>query len=225
MRRLILAGLLMIGCASLTLAQDPKAHSYPKFEVFGGYSANGFIQRDSNNEAAPPNVASHFDFGTNSHLGFETSFVRNITGYLGIKADYAMYFVRDSGLTGDGQPYHVNMTSLYATIGPEIKARNRTRLTPFAHTLLGVAHSGADFIVDTNNPNLSLLESHSRRGFAMMVGGGFDFRVSKRISIRTVIDYAPTFFGTVNPGEGGRQGHLRFSMGIVFHRMRWFRSN
>jgi hypothetical protein len=50
----------------------------------------------------------------------------------------------------------------------------------------------------------------------MAFGGGLDIRASKRISIRAMMDYNPTFLrGSEDSSE--RQDHVRLSLGILFH--------
>ena len=103
--------------------------------------------------------------------------------------------------------------AFYFMAGPEIKARNSTRVTPFAHALFGVAHSTAEF--STASAIFTRMDSHTRTGFAYALGGGLDFRVSKRFSVRAMADYTQTFLGDADPNTS-RQNHVRFSLGILF---------
>jgi hypothetical protein len=101
--------------------------------------------------------------------------------------------------------------------GPEIKGRNRTRLTPFAHALFGGVASHASF--STTGPALTHSDSDTRAAFAMDFGGGLDVRITNRFSIRAGADYTGIFLkelGDTESGSGSLQSHLRASVGIVF---------
>jgi opacity protein-like surface antigen len=211
MRHLILAVLLMT--PGVSWAQQPASAPYPKFEWFVGASTNHFFYGDSPITVFPQNLASLFSNHAEGN-GMEGSLTRNVNKYLGIKADASLYFDRKpKGDTATGLDFHVNSTTLYLMAGPEIKARNHTRLTPFAHALLGIATSRSKFLV----PSIPFSDSHTRTGFVMALGGGVDIRVSGRFSVRAAIDYSPTFLGAAEPDESGRQNHSRLSLGILFH--------
>jgi opacity protein-like surface antigen len=100
-------------------------------------------------------------------------------------------------------------------VGPEIKGRNQTRLTPFAHALFGLVYSRATF--STASPNFTLSDKDSQTGFTMAFGGGLDIRLSKRVSIRSMIDYNPTFLRGSDIDSHSRQDRARLSLGILFH--------
>ena len=98
--------------------------------------------------------------------------------------------------------------------GPEIKGRNRTRLTPFAHALFGMAHTTATF--RTAGPALTLSRTDADTGFAMTYGGGLEVRVLSRVSFRTSLDYSKAFVGaSALPPQ--RVNSVGYSAGIVFH--------
>jgi hypothetical protein len=94
--------------------------------------------------------------------------------------------------------------------GPEFKARNRTRLTPFAHVLAGMTHTSASFT--TPGPTFNITARTSHNGFAMGMGGGLDIRASKRVSFRAQMDYNPVF-----TGDRGSRDFARLSLGVLFH--------
>jgi hypothetical protein len=68
-----------------------------------------------------------------------------------------------------------------------------------------------------NDPVTKVTQSHSRTGFAMAFGGGMDFRMNRRLSLRWMADYSATFLGNPDPEETGRQNNTRTSMGLLFH--------
>jgi len=223
MRQLLFTAVVVCSCASLASAQQTSP-SYPKLEVFGGYSANGVFNKETEATLQNENLASLFSDFAGGPRGFEVSIARNLNRYLGIKADFSMYFANDSeqstfnvcqpgSCITTTQETRVDRRAFYFMAGPEIKARNRTRVTPFAHALFGVARSTADF--STASAIFTRNESHTRTGFAYALGGGFDFRMTQRFSVRAMADYTQTFLGDPDPNKS-RQNHVRFSLGILF---------
>jgi opacity protein-like surface antigen len=82
-------------------------------------------------------------------------------------------------------------------------------VTPFAEVLFGAAHAGG-----------GVFTTNSQNAFAMTVGGGVDYRFSRRLSIRPLkVDYLLTRFNefnTFNALSTQTQNNLRVSTGIVF---------
>jgi hypothetical protein len=96
--------------------------------------------------------------------------------------------------------------------GPEFKARNSTRFTPFVHALGGLAHTSATFT--TPGPTHILFIRRNDSTFAMGLGGGLDIRASTRVSFRAMMDYNPVF---VNDSTTGTRDFVRFSLACLFH--------
>lgn len=206
-------------CSTLVVsAQNTKPDEYPKVEVFVGYSAFG--EANSRGISFGADRRTSGDYGTNT--GFEASLIRNFSKHFGIKGDFSAHFSDESGrgpitlctptcttVTQDAQL----KSRVYNFLGgPEFKARNSTRFTPFAHVLGGVAHTSATFT--TPGPTFNLLLKKSDNSFAMALGGGLDIRASKRVSFRAMMDYNPVF---VNDSVSGRRDFVRFSLGVLFH--------
>jgi hypothetical protein len=104
----------------------------------------------------------------------------------------------------------VNVDSNLTTylFGPRFTYRRSRRLAPFAQALFGTAHAGAN-VFGTSN---------SRTKFATAFGGGIDWNVRDRFSIRPVqFDYVLTHFPEIANGNNQTQNNLRVSTGIVFH--------
>lgn len=195
MQRIILTALLIFGSACVSLAQTPAG--YPKNEFFVGYS---YHSADINTLTIDPDRK-----GQN---GINLSYTRNIRPNVGLVADASAHFYRDSRSTGAGT-FSSQRDQYFLVGGVQFKARNSRRVQPFAHALVGASlfrgftsnKTGAG-IVYTFDDATSL---------AMVLGGGLDVRLSKRIDLRLVqADYSPTFFGS------GRQNNIRLSFGIVF---------
>ena len=214
--RLVFSIALLLCSALLASAQSPNPDEYPKIEIFAGYSAVGENQKPISfgNIIVPHGYASP--------TGLEASLIRNFNRHLGLKADFSAHFDNE---TGSGQVIICDpvCTTASQTIqfrtrvynflaGPELKARNHTRFTPFVYALGGLGHTHARF--NTPGPTFNLLLRKSTNDFAMALGGGLDLRATKRTSIRTSIDYNPIFIGD---SSGGRRNLIRLSLGILFH--------
>ncbi|MEK6299743.1 MAG: outer membrane beta-barrel protein [Acidobacteriota bacterium] len=224
MRQLLLAVVVLCSSAALAHAQQTSPGEYPKLEIFGGYSANGVFNK-ADATLQNENLASLFSDFAGGPKGFQGSIAHNFNRYLGIKADFSMYFANASELntfnvcqpggscTLTTQETNLDRRAFYFMAGPEIKARNRTRVTPFAHGLVGVARSTADF--STASAIFTRNDSHTRTGFAYALGGGLDFRITQRFGVRAMADYVQTFLGDPDPNKS-RQNHVRLSLGILF---------
>jgi opacity protein-like surface antigen len=225
MRYLSIAAAVVCLCAASVCAQSTSSLPYPKLEIFGGYSANGYFKQDESDAVKNGFFSPIFSSDAGGAKGFEASIARNFNKYLGIKGDFSAYF--DSGpghgtfivcssgsCTPSSQDFHVEKRAFYFMAGPEIKWRNKTRFTPFAHALFGVARSTAEF--STASAVFTHSDSHTRTGFTEAFGGGVDIRLSKHFSIRTMADYTAAFLGAAAPEYSNRQNHVRLSIGIVF---------
>lgn len=201
----------------IALGQGVSKTEYPKVEIFAGYSALG---ESEGRTIGFGTIGVGEGYATPS--GFETSVIRNFTRHFGLKGDFSAHFKNDNNrgaLTGCfptcstvTQDFTVKTRVYNFLAGPEFKARNSTRLTPFAHVLGGVAHTSASFT--TTGPTFNVLAKRSDNGFAMAMGGGLDIRASNKVSFRGQIDYNPIFIGTDNRGT---RDLVRISLGVLFH--------
>jgi hypothetical protein len=193
----MLATLIIICCATLATAQT--ADEYPKNEVFVGYSYNNV---DINSLTINP--------GRTGLNGLNIAYTRNLNKKLGVTIDFSGHIKRESFTNGTVEVQH-NREQYNLLGGLQFKARNQTRVTPFAHALFGGGlFRGFSAIL---SPASNTYFFDDARSFAMVFGGGLDIRASKRITIRALqADYNPTFFGQ------GRQNNFRLSFGVVFTR-------
>jgi opacity protein-like surface antigen len=216
MQRILTLVVLSLSCAPLALAQQSPTADYPRFDWFLGYSALGDL--NSNNGR----ILTFFG----SKSGLETSLTRNLSKHWGIKGDFSAHFGTNHGNARIGQPFAPPGTTIDGTfefehrhfnllIGPEFKWRNHTRLTPFAHALVGAGLGRGD--VRLTFPGGNGLIKVSDTGVAMALGGGVDIKASKRVSFRTSVDYNPIHLGGTTTDPRGWRDHVRFSIGIVFH--------
>jgi hypothetical protein len=215
--RLAFTTTLLLGSALMGLAQSPSPDEHPKFEFFVGYSALG--ESGSRAISFGPNAAVSGDY---EGQGFETSIIRNFSKRFGIKGDFSFSFNNESGrgpvtacsptCTTVTQDFQLNTRVYNFLAGPEFKARNSTRFTPFVHALGGFAHTSATFT--TPGPTHILFIRRRDTSIAMALGGGLDIRASKRVSFRALMDYNPVF---VNDSTTGTRDFFRLSLGVLFH--------
>src|SRR5215470_4118203 len=189
MRRILLAALVVLGCAVATLAQSTNSDRYPQIEVFGGFSANDYFNYVSFPTTLPSLNFSPFLTSTSGGKGLATSITGNISKYFGITGDFSVYFdnveapltisacQQPNQCTTAQQDTRGGRTAFYFMAGPEIKGRNRTRFTPFARALFGGVASHASF--STTGAALTHSDSDTRSAFSMNFGGGLDARISE----------------------------------------------
>jgi opacity protein-like surface antigen len=209
---------VVLMCASASaLAQATTSNEHPKFEFFAGYSAIG--ETGSRVISLGPNASVGGDY---QGQGFETSIIRNFNKYFGIKGDFSAHFNNESNrgpiaactpvCTTVTQDFQLKTRVYNFLAGPEFKARNSTRFTPFVHALGGFAHTSATFT--TPGPTHILFLRRNDTSFALGLGGGLDIRASNRVSFRAMMDYNPVF---VNDSTVGTRDFARFSLGVLFH--------
>jgi hypothetical protein len=213
--RLLILPLLLISCVS---AQEP---AYPKFEWFGAYSTLRTSYLYINLGDATTNIGSN--------AGFEASAIRNLSRYIGIKADLSAHFGSEGYQITLLQAcpeapcptvqQNLNLHSrLFSFLGgPEFKLHRRARFTPFLHALYGVEHTTTRW--NTSGAPLPLAQTVPRTAFAMAYGGGLDVRITHRTSIRYSVDYSLNYYGggRDNSGERERLDTFRMSVGVLFH--------
>jgi opacity protein-like surface antigen len=221
--------LIMVGCVTHAFAQSSSntaTDQYPKVEYFVGYSASGTFNEEKPVAVNSQKISPFFNTHAGGTTGFEASVIGNLNRYVGIKGDFSIYsnnrqptggtFTSCVGTacTTSIQDFKLDSRAAYFMGGPEIKGRNQTRFTPYVHALFGLVNSRTHF---STSGTLNLSDKTSETAFAMAFGGGLDIRASKRISIRTMMDYNPTFLRGSAIDTRERQDHVRLSLGIIFH--------
>ncbi|HEX8161094.1 MAG TPA: outer membrane beta-barrel protein [Pyrinomonadaceae bacterium] len=197
MPRLLLAALLIAGCAAASTAQT--AAPYPKNELFVGYS---YEDADVNSLTVNPGRAGLH--------GVNFEYTRNVNRVVGVTADFSGHIKRESFATAAASVRH-DREQYNLLGGLQFKARNRTRATPFAHALLGGGlFRGFSAVL---SPASNTFFFDDAKSFAAAFGGGLDIRAGRRVTVRALqADYNPTFFGR------SRQNNFRLSFGVVFTR-------
>jgi len=227
MIRLAVATIALIALiGSLAFAQD----ATPKVQVFGGFSFvhldNGRLSaqtlyaalREPNNPFA---VASNFN-------GWNAEGQYNVDRWLGIVADVGgrqgTPIIQSDVSKLSGLP---KATAYSLLVGPVLSYRNKSKLTPFIHVLFGFERTSlsASAISGVANP-LSSSATNSTDA-ALALGGGLDYRLYRRFSLRLVqVDefrtyhnynkfYDSAFNTSLFYGIGLRQNNIRISTGIT----------
>jgi len=200
MRKLIMLAVIIACAAPSAFAQG--TDDYNKYDVFVGYSHNrvdtGIADEDDDD----------FDDIIDQREGFHgvnASVAGNISRYVGLKGDYA--FHRKSFDIFDGvDSFNVDSDMHTLVGGVQFKDNAKeTKVKPFAHLMAGVAHARFDI---EGVPDFG---GADETGFAGVIGGGLDFRVSDRVDFRAVqFDYNPARLG------GETQHNFRIGIGVVF---------
>lgn len=249
MIRIAIAAVMMVAllgaCAD---AQSPAAQNesspagpaagepVPKVEVFGGYSfvyeglrnLNAtFLDTDLN--LYPRKLIPQADFN-----GWNAEGQYNISPWVGLVGDgsgtITQPFLAGGGVTG------VPTGSSYSIMaGPVVSYRKIKKLTPFVHALFGwnrTSLSAGTLTSTSSTPIGTMPFPVSSVGvtftdFAMAFGGGLDYKISRRFSLRplqldwyrTSINlnsfYGTAFNDTLVQGFETKERNLRVSTGIV----------
>lgn len=177
----------LLAVLALSAVSAYAQESAPKVDVFAGYS---YVQ-------ANPGVTGVDSF----HLhGGSASAAYNITNWLGGVADFGGY--------SNGNILNTHTSGTFSTylFGPRASYRHYSKITPFGQVLFGVAHAGAAAFSTANAQN----------AFAMTAGGGVDYKLFDRFSIRPLqAEYLRTRFGEGTLGTR-TQNNLRVSTGFLF---------
>jgi hypothetical protein len=202
---------IVVGFA-LLMGRSALAQEYAKWEIPVDYSyARG----------NPSNVAHPFSLN-----GGGGGIVYNFNRYFGIKGDLQGYGSTTSTFNNvvvthpDGTTTVIPFVSAQGNLftymgGPQLRLPTHT-IKPFAEFLFGGAHTN----LYTNLVKASgATVGPNNNAFAMAVGGGFDIRLSKTISLRPFqMDYLLTRFGNslIQGGAKQNQNNFRYAGGIVF---------
>jgi opacity protein-like surface antigen len=178
----------LLGFASLIAVAAQAQEERKTIDVFAGYS---YVRA---------NPASSGADGISLNGG-SASVAYNFNKWLSGVADFGGYHA--GNILGTGAEGTLS-TYLF---GPRVSYHRFGRVTPFGEVLFGVAHTGTELLATPNSQN----------AFAMTIGGGIDYRLNSRFSIRPAkIDYLLTRFNELNVNNAQTQNNLRVSTGIVF---------
>ncbi len=164
------------------------ARIVPRGEIFGGY------------QYADVRPGDPFDsFSAHGGIG---SFEYNVHKYLGLVAEFAG--VKGTRRVGSNSLDTELFTYLF---GPRLNIRKFNHVVPFAHFLIGGAHSGIELTGASDADN----------SFALATGGGLDVVPMRRLAIRLFqADYLMTSFSGPAVGGNSRQDNFRVATGLVY---------
>lgn len=132
--------------------------------------------------------------------GVNVSVTRDFGKYFGITAD-GVYYMRSLASGNPGDP------KVYAILaGPVIEAPLFGKVSGLVHALLGVEHTGGE----SQRPDLS---------FAGGAGGGIEYQLSPRFSLRATGDDIASSFTVINPAPGdsaNKRWNSRATVGVVY---------
>lgn len=201
LRYVLVLGLALGFCGAAAYAQDA-----PRVEVFGGYS---YLNADFSNVAPILNQLGFLSASNRLSLnGWDASLNVNLDRGFGLEADFSGHYRGDcEGVNS------VTCKDLSFMGGPRFSYRIG-KITAFTHGLFGGDTASASVggsVVGISDISLSA----SNTSFALAAGGGLDYAVTNRISIRLgQADYFLTrHFNDVGIPS---QNNFRVAAGIVF---------
>jgi opacity protein-like surface antigen len=200
-------------CTALLFASVAAATDSPQMETFLGYN---FVRFNPNSGYAP-------SFNANGGSG---QFVYNVTNWIGAAVDVGAV------TNGTLNQFNVDTTVMDFVAGPRFTFHNHSRFLPYVQALFGGAYSttstpitvlpttGTVFppgvIVNPNEPITARLHA-SNTGFAMLVGGGLDIKLSKHVAFRPFeASYYLTRIPSLLTGNISNRNNFRYAAGINF---------
>jgi hypothetical protein len=134
----------------------------------------------------PNGAGTGFNFN-----GWNASLTGNANKWFGVTGDFSGIYKSISGVSVKAYTY---------TFGPTFAVRKSEAVTPFVHALFGGFHASANFA------------GASTDGFAMMIGGGVDAKLSQHLALRAVqFDWVMLRDSGVTENK-----NVRVSTGLVF---------
>ena len=169
------------------LSVPASAQKTSTLDVSAGYS---YVRSN-----APPGGCGCFSLN-----GADVSAAYNLTSHLGVAGDFS--YVRARNINGSNQ----GLTLVSYLFGPQYSVTAGSRFTPFVHVLAGGIHASGLGYGSSSAPS---------NAFGALLGGGLDWRLKPRISVRLFeADYYLTHFqNDVN----SHQNNLKLVFGVVFH--------
>lgn len=186
MRESLAVGLLfaLLGIALLAKAQEEPS----RFDLYGGYYY-ARVNVNANVPGIAPS-ATYIGEGGGGQLKY------NAKNWLGVVGDLSGFYATSAGNGAFAGAF------LAYLLGPRMNFR-RGKFTPFVQALFGGVRTTDGIAQSTGTEN----------NFAMTTGGGIDFKLSRRVSLRPI--QAEYFMTKIPDGLKNRQDNLRIGAGIV----------
>jgi hypothetical protein len=186
MGRVFVIFLVICLCALPVLAQE----NTPKAEIFGGYQYTRM-------------GVSGSGFNLN---GWNGSVTGNLNKWLGVTGDFSGAY-KNVSASASGITASADFKAYTYTFGPVVSLNHEGAFNPFVHALFGGVRASVSGSA-TGFGNLSASES----GFAFMMGGGADAKLTKHIAVRLV--QADWLHYSISGTSGN--SNARISTGLVF---------
>lgn len=191
MRRLFFGAIALLLFSVPGFAQE---YSYPKLEVFGGFSISSVgLPSVDPNTLLPTTLRQSF-------MGWQTEVGANVTRHLGFVGDFGgQYKTIDAGtlLTGSASGVGLGMSNYQYLFGPQLNMRVN-KINPFFHVLVGASRAAAAVSITDPISGLTSTTAVSSTGLGMGIGGGLDLSVSHRLALRVPqFDWTPSHAGGV----------------------------
>ena len=220
---------VMFACLFL-FAIHGAAQDIPKAEIYGGYEFLRFNASSPTNAFSANGGAASFQYNFNKHIGFVAEFGGVHNGSLTIAGS---------------QTLHPDQTAFTYLFGPRVFINKGGVVSPFFEFMVGGFHNSRSFSIPDSllphpvNPIAGVTETplttstkftSTQNAAAMVLGGGMDIRMGKKVSFRPIeVDWVPTNFSpfniaglaSTNPGLASLnnakwQQNLRYSTGLAF---------
>jgi outer membrane protein OmpA-like peptidoglycan-associated protein/opacity protein-like surface antigen len=171
------------------------AQSKPQFKLLDATRYDLSIGYNNTRANAPPAGCHCFDMNG----GFVFGSV-HLTDWFGIAGEFTGGHSSNISILGQG------LTLTTFTAGPRVSHRFR-RFTPYGEVLVGGAHGSGSYF-----PSRTSISS-SASSFAVTTGGGVDFRLTPRFSIRALdLQYLRT---SLPNGVNNEQNQLMIGAGVM----------
>jgi outer membrane immunogenic protein len=142
-------------------------------------------------------------FNMNGGVGSVTF---NFAKHVGIEAEFG------GSYTGNVRGFDVTVNEFHYLFGPKFTSHGE-KVSVYGHALFGGARLGGTITECVGEECINT--GGSNNSMAMVVGGGVDFNVNKRFSVRPAqLDYFMTRFDV--GGASNTQNNLRYAAGVVF---------
>jgi hypothetical protein len=218
---------LLFTAALLTASVAAATDNNPAFEAFLGYN---FVHFDPSTTLIP-------SFNLNGgDAQFAFNFMHSVHS-VGLVLDVGAVTSGTSlgTLTGITPNHNIDHTVVNLVLGPRYTFHGHSRLSPFVQALFGGARAHSSTSITllqggtvwpppglnvppqfVTQPLTATLET-DRTGFAMILGGGLDIKVSKHVSFRPIgADYYFTRLPSFVNGNDTNKNHFRYSAGVNF---------
>ena len=208
------AALCVASWAQIPGVTPPPAPTYPRAELFGGYSY-GMTESFNSGHIARPS-------GWNVSLGLNVAewmgFVFEGNGLYGtskIPRSVPAPFPRCDGQSGefcppgDASTFNVDTKLYNYLVGAQFPYRKSERFTPFGEVLFG--HAGVRGEARDRDGRLF---AETSGGLGLVAGGGVDYNINPRFALRFKADYLQTRLFRL------KQDNAVFSVGIVIRTVR-----